>query len=837
MVEWIVKRGGHLHPRVQERIRQKLNEEKDAIPDTYEKAWRLLTAQESLLCTPFEAFSVIKRVEHEEVWNSSLRSDFLSELKPCIDLSPARVLAEVKSLWTENPEADRQNGSDDSPATSVKDLVRVDCELQAGQHTKHLVDQARKRSDWDSVLEDIWFDLTELLREAVDLQKRAGVADEYSDLSYVEHPTIRPSDQNNFFSGWTHLIDLCREVIDKFGPHPPLQTLLWEWKDNLIFRRLFLHYYFKHTAPSVSTILAEFQETPTLWVWCNPLSAELYLALPKIWEECSQEEKHQLAELLAEGPPRDMYIEELGTDDWEYRKARTTWKRLVRIRSLSNDDLVEPARSTIEEIEDDYPDWTFEETEKERLSRWSEIRSGHPTDYTTKELLNLPDEELTQVLIEHAENREGLMDAWRNVVSQSPARAVDILESLDDVSDVPSDIWVEALRAMSEVDFDVGVHSAFLHLVSEVPDSVLRAALHPATRFAEYIASGAEEDTVREEYFSYWDRLLPLAREKEVKEDENCVRVAINHPIGKLAGGLMRRLRSDLADESPGLNDDVKDRIMELLGLGGGAERVVTAIVCSRLPLLFAVAPDLTEQHVLPRLGWQENDPELAKCAWQGYLWGASIDPSLWSKIKPHYVDTLDHLDQLSEQNVRNLAELLVIAGVEFPEGLTADEAREHLRSLGDTGRTSAARWIESRIEGAGNRASTLWKEEIGPWIQDAWPPENQYRCEEESIALSRAVIKSGESFSDAVKTVIDYLIPVDHIGHIVHPILEEDLPNKEPESSLTLLNRLIGKDTIGYTQVGRCLDQIEEAAPGIIDKPEFESLKRLATEKGWLME
>jgi hypothetical protein len=837
LVEWIVERGGHLHPDVQERIRRKLNEEGNAIPGAYEKVWSLLTAQDDPLCTPFDSFSIINGIEDEESWNLSLRSDFLSKLKPCLNLSPTRISADLESLWLDSSEGDNQDDSDEQSVTSVKDLIRVDCELQVGQHDQYLVDQVRGRSDWESVLEDIWFDLAKLLRKAVDLQKRADVANEYSDPSYVEHPSIRPSDQNNFFSGWTHLIDLCREAIEKIGPHPLLRELLWDWRDSLIFRRLLLHYYTQHGTPSVNTLLAEFQKNPKLWIWCNPLKAEFYLALPDIWDECHQEAKQTLGRLLAEGPPRDMYIEGLEPDEWEYRKDRITWKRLVRIRSFSDDDLIEPARSTLEEIEGHHSDWTFEETEKERLPRWSETHWGHPTDFTTEELLDLLDEELVQVLIGHDEYRDGLMDAWRNAVSQSPARAVDVLESLDDVPDVPSDIWGEALRGISETDFDAEVHFDFLHLVGGRSDPILRAAIHPATRFAEYIAPGVEGDPVREEYFSYWDRLLPLAREKEVREDENCVRTAINHPVGKLAGGLMRRLRSDLANESTGLSHDVRDRIVALLELDGGGEKVVTPIVCSRLSLLFSVAPDWTEQHVIPRLGWEDNESDSPKCAWQGYLWGASIDPSLWSKIKPHYVDTLDHLDQLSEQNVRNLTELLVIAGVEFPEGFTADEAREHLRSLGDTGRTSAARWIESRLDGAGNRASTLWKEEIGPWIREVWPPENEYRSEDESIALSLAAIKSGRAFSNAVETTLDYLIPVGRIGLVVHPLLEEGLPNQEPESSLLLLSKLIGEDTRGYGRVGSCLNQIEEAAPAITDNPEFERLKRLAIEKGWLVE
>ena len=79
--------------------------------------------------------------------------------------------------------------------------------------------------------------------------------------------------------------------------------------------------------------------------------------------------------------------------------------------------------------------------EKERIPHWSETRWGYRTDFSTEALLEHSDEELAQVLVEHEEHREGLMEAWRSVVIQSPERNLDVLGHIDEVSDVPSDIW------------------------------------------------------------------------------------------------------------------------------------------------------------------------------------------------------------------------------------------------------------------------------------------------------------------------------------------------------------------------------------------------------------
>lgn len=831
LVEWVINKGGHLHPQVQAQVNLKLEREESVIPEAYEKVWRLLTARDELLCETVQEFSLFNRIK-EETWDSSLRDDFLSMLGPCLNLSPARVPAKFGHFQPGGTEEDTENGPGDDPSeTTISDLIHVDCEVQAGQHAQHLVDSVRNRDDWDSVLEDIWLDLTKLLRRAVDLQARAGAANEYSDPSYVEHPSIRPSEQNNFFSGWTHLIDLCREAIDKLGPHPPLQMLLWEWRDRLVFRRLLLHYFTQYGKPEVDKLLPEFEKNPSLWVWCNPLRAELYLALPQVWDECDWEGKQALTDLLVQGPPRDMYIEGLEPEEWEYRKANAIWNRLIRLQSLADDELTDSARATLEEIKISYPDWEFEGTEKERLPHWSETRWGHRTDFTTKELLNLPNEELARVLIEHDENRKGLIDAWQDVVIQVPERSLDVLRLIDETPDVPHDIWGSALRGMSETDFEIETHSQFLGLVNQRPDADLEAVINPATRFAEYIAPGVKSSD-REMYFSYWDRLLPLAIDEDTMENEDCVMVAINHPLGKLAGGLMKRLRVDVSEGSTGLGASIQERIEQLLGLSGSAERVVTAIICSRLSLLFSVAPEWTEEHVIPKLRWE--DTEIAVCAWQGYLWGASVDPSLWPRIKPHYLDTLDHLDQLSDQNTRNLAQLLAIVGIEFPEGLGTEEMSESLRALGPTGRVAVARWVDSRLDGAGDRAPTLWRQEVGPWIREVWPPEREHRSSEESIGLSRAAIKAGEAFPDAVEDIGSYLVPVDRVGLIIHPLLEEGFPEQYPESSLLLLSEIIGDNTVGYSKIGECLNRIREGKAEIDDEPEYERLRRMAMERGW---
>jgi hypothetical protein len=587
--------------------------------------------------------------------------------------------------------------------------------------------------------------------------------------------------------------------------------------------------------PSTDEFVVEAEKHPTLWIWANPLKTELLPVLPKLWDQTSQKGREALSKLLVEGPPRDMYVDDLDKERWIRIRERSKWKRIVRIREISEESLTEQMDETLHEIEEQFPDWKFTDTDRERFSVWSESSHGYSTDFTTRELLGLPDDKLIDILTDHQDNRRGLMEAWRHAVSESPSRMIEILGDVAETTDSHSDVWASALRGASDTESDAVIYVDILDLLSNRSDETLVDIIHPAARFLERIAPTAA-DSARAQFFHLWNRLLPLSQHKDPTERSSWVNVALNHPTGKLSEATVRLFRRDV-DNGDGLQKDTRQVLEELLRLEAPFSVLTIAIIGSRLPVLYAVAPEWTETHVIPKFAWEEEqDVSLPTGAWQGYLWGGSVNPSLWSEIKPHYRDALENLDVFEDRNVRTLSELLALVSINFSEALTFEETRAGLRKVGDTGRAAVARWLRGRLDGASERAAELWREQIGPWIEAVWPPEEEYRSESETTELGLAVIAAQDAFPEAVQHVGDFLRPIEYGGRLLHPLREEEHVENHPEATLKFLDILVRDDPLRHSakMLGESLETLAENDPELTNDPQFERLRRIAIEGGW---
>jgi hypothetical protein len=127
----------------------------------------------------------------------TLRMELRELLTPCV------ILRET-FRWDEKP-------ADSHDAKFIKDLVEWDIVLSSDHAHSMLCDQANN-PDWQAVLPDLLQDFTVLLHDALDLKWELGGAEEKSDLSYIDQPSISEHTQNRGFDDWTALIDLTRDA-------------------------------------------------------------------------------------------------------------------------------------------------------------------------------------------------------------------------------------------------------------------------------------------------------------------------------------------------------------------------------------------------------------------------------------------------------------------------------------------------------------------------------------------------------------------------------------------------------------------------------------------------
>ena len=825
LARWVVRKGGHLHPEFAWLLRRRL-EEQPVLPVALKKVWTALTGSVALQRgeDAYDRFGFYGRLRQEE-WSPALRLEVLQALSPCLSVRPAWL----SSLEGSNVEDDEHR----MESLRVSDVLSLECGVEAGNARELMLEDFRARPDFTDTLSELAFDLTVLLRRALDMMATLDVAGRDYDLGHIHHPSIPPHAQNHDFHGWTLLIDLVRDafqaVADKRPESARSLVRIWSETQYPTFRRLVLFAARSTDLVAPAQVLSLILADPRNWLWSVTVQVELFGLLPMLWQGLDGEARSALMEAILEGPPRDMFVDRLGSEEWGRLRNRSTWERVARI------DRVDPhlgvvAGEWLQGIEARHPEWRLTGQEGEDFPIWTESGWGLPTDYSAAQLLELEDEELIRVLMEHQRNREGLLDSWRNAASQEKTRALRILGFLIHREYLDVGVWSRGISALRELGEREDLMAGLLQLIERMPEELNSAVVRELADAMRAISQHIAEE-LRVRLLSAWDRLVTPSLTVAAMETCERVTAAINHPTGVLGEVLFDVLRSRPLERDQGIDDDVRERLEHLLSIESEPGRLARVIIGSRLALLHDLDNSWTWEHVIPRFDW--NQPEEAIGAWKGYLWSPLLRPSLWSVLKPHFLEAFNHLDSIGE-HVRNLASLLVSVAIEGDDAITHDEARECLRHLDDSGRVAVAMWIDRKLEGAGDRAPNLWRDRIGPWLDRAWPKEPRLRGSTTSERLASAAVRSGDAFDCAVGTVLPLIGPIKMGRLIIERLGKAGHVRSHPSSALALVNSLTGDEPDPwFGNLSNFLDQIGDVDPTVREHGHFIRLREIAIRRG----
>jgi hypothetical protein len=306
----------------------------------------------------------------------------------------------------------------------------------------------------------------------------------------------------------------------------------------------------------------------------------------------------------------------------------------------------------------------------------------------------------------------------------------------------------------------------------------------------------------------------------------------LNEPVGKIADVTFLILRSQPLKANQGLPDEVRKAIDLLLRTRGNAESVILCFIGTQLALLYWLDPDWTREHILPLFDWQATSE--AQAAWIGYLSVAQVLPRLWDDLKTFFIQAFDHLDELAEPS-KNLIRLLVGLATENDEALTSEESRDCLRKVSSEELRWAAERLALQLKGAGEQASVLWREAIGPFLREVWPRERQKRTPMASAYLSLAAVRSGDAFSEAVPVILDFVCPVNRGYGLGRELEESGLLGIAPTLVLELLDAIIEENTtMIFEGLGNCLVAMRTALPQIATDNKFRRLHEVAMRTAW---
>lgn len=806
-LQWARERGGVLHPRFRSEVLRLVDQGK--VPAPFNDAWRLIADFQGT-SDDLEYFRLSKRLEDEQ-WRPGVKLALLDAFQPILNFGERHLFPSVVA--------------EDDVQRQVAQLVRVECEIAAGSAAEDVILALQGRTDFSTIAAELLPTVNSLLLRALDLLAATGQASQTEDESYIHQPSIAPHTQNRHHQGWTWLIEFVRICLEASGTgsQASMATIsTWLPGQFPLLRRLTLHSARTIGDPTADKIVDLLKSDPANWLWNTRLQVELFPLLRELHSKVSADQQQALLDVLASGPPEEMFREGLEDAVRKDRRDRLIWERLARVLVGAPFD---SRPSVLDEIEDRHPDWKLSENDRDAFLFWVEVGWGLKSDVTAESLASLPIEQLVEVL-ERRKADEGVIDRWGSVVKKEPTTALQVLGALVAHGNFAHELWAATIYDLRQATTTDQQKGQLLDLTEKIPQGVLETMLWP---MSELLQGWSSVSTIQQQIVAKTGSLFDAAAKLPFDNDKDLLSAAVNAPTGKLAGAVLEIVRVRELGRNTGLPADLRVLLTDVVESKEQSAILGRVMLASRLAVLHDIDPEWTEQVLLPCFGWER--PLEARAAWQGFLWSPWVRPSLWQQLKPYALQTVDHLADLGKGH-EQLVPFLVSVSVDGDGALSLKETRQLLKQLSPADLALAAQWLEARV-GATASSETGWKT-IADWIAASWPKELSAQTPTVSRHLAEIPVSAPKRFPEAVTLVAELIGPIEDGYSILTELATHNLHTKHPHSALTLVN-LITPDapTPWFGDLRGTLQHIEAASPALKDDSRFVRLLKISTKTG----
>ncbi len=831
---WLAKQGGRPHPDFQRKLSNrlihlaKLEDSKhteelnkirenapDAIPDAPMRVlWDLL-------------FSGLVKSHGQDLssddWlirfnNEGLTTALRLELRAL--LSP-RVSYSEPFNW---PAQLDDGGEEDTHSRTLSDIIS--CEIVLSKYSIHdTLYELRDNRHWTTAQPVLLSDFTGLLRDVLDLKREMGGADDWSDESYFDRPSISEHSQNRDRHDWTVLIDLTRDAWLKTATRScecaRHAAENWSRIPYPLFRRLAFF------AAANGNIIASDQALEWLladegwWLWSNETHWEAMRLLATLAPRLNSEGLAKLEQAILSGPPRNMFVTDLQAERWTYIQERGIWRRLAKIDD-ADVQLAPSARDQMSRLSEKYPDWQLADDEREEFPTW------RPSGLRVPERLPREPDKLINSLRENPGSgfRE---DDWSKICRDEFELASSALIALANQGIWPEGRWRKALSQWTEDELTQDSWSRMAPVIAKMPESTLYQIRYGLSWWLEELAKTVEGQ--EETFYRLCDRLLKLAY--EVADDSNDhVNKAINHPVGHVTEALLNKWYRSEPQANQGLVEPIRDRFTCLCSTSAQKYRHGRVMLGANMWWLFLVDPLWTVKFMLPHFDWGSKETE-AGPMWEGFLWTSNFYEPLMEHLKPAFLETANHFDQLGGHKQR-FASLLTFGALEPRDFCTNTEMKHALSSLPTEGLEQVSASLVKLINSVGDKRSNYWENRVAPFLRDIWPKSADRLTEQVSANLARACIAAGDAFPDALKEIEPWLKPLNHPHRIACELHSSKLIAQFPELTLDLLRRIYRDQAQLFpNELAKCLTRIKSAKSELSEDHRFEYLDKILSKSG----
>lgn len=822
---WLVKRGGQLHDDLAWWIEHRLDElaklERDgdtagfvriregapnAIPGPLmHTLWRLLlTGRVKSWLRDFDLYRWRDRFKRDGL-TATLRLELREMLTPRVSLrEPFRWPAE--------------DGEAREPER-IKELVEWEIVLSTDHVHSSLRDLPRDEP-WNAALPELLSDVSALLRDALDLMRELGSAEDRSDLSYMHQPSISEHPQNRDFHDWTALIDLTRDAWLATVAQSPARAALvahaWWQAPYPLFRRLAFF------AAAQDTVIPHRQALDWLladdhwWLWSVETEREAMRLLVALAPHLDQVMLRELEQAVLVGPPRDMFKDDIEPERWTGIVDREIWLRLAK---MAEADAVLGTESNVRlsGLSARYPEWTLAADQRDEFPYWmgdgDEWRKFVATPRRRRELI--------EWLRQQPGTDHWQEDDWRQRCRENFATTACALCALARKGVWPTERWREALQAWSEEKLLKRSWRYMAPILAAAPAEVLQTLAHGVSWWLQSIAKTFEGHEAL--FFVLARRILAMDHQDGVDTDDPVGR-AINHPVGHVTEALLRWWYRRSLEDGQGLPEEMKPTFTELCDPRIDKFRHGRVLLAAHVIALFRVDGDWATQHLLPLFVWQCSEVE-ARAAWEGFLWSPRLYRPLMEMLKPAFLDTARHYAALGKHDGQ-YASLLTFAALDPGDTFTTAELATATRSLPPDGLHDAAQALVRALEGAGDQRADYWSHRVAPYLHAIWPKTRDNVSPAIAESLGRLCVAAHDAFPEALTLLRAWLQPPAHPDYLVHRLYEAGLCGRFPEQALDFLSLVIGDQTQWPpSDLGDCLEVISSVAPDLDTDPRFQQL------------
>lgn len=754
---------------------------------------------------------------------TALRLELRALLSPRITLSkPFRII---------------QSHDDSDEPSRVRDIVNWELVL-AADHVRSALRDA-PAGQWTQALPLLGEDLQLLLRDALELRQDMGDSGALVDNSCLDLPSISPHPQNRDFQDWVVLIELLRDAWLAIHESQPRRArdmaMQWFGLPHPTFKRLaFFAASQADTIPSalwVDWLLSD----GAWWLWSLDTRREVLVLLRLKGKGLPTSDLARLEEGILEGPPRNMYSESIGADEWQNIVHRYIWLRLIKL-STAGVQLGQAALETQNKLSKANPDWKLSTDERDEFSIWSSGTGDQ--DYERESIVEQTPVKLVELVpwLKNQRRQEGLSvkDTWRETCEKHPINALHALTNLAADGTWPLDRWRVALQVWGEPKKVRRAWRYAAFVVSAMPEDIMLALAHEVSWWLKEASSSLPSRD--EGLLALCGRFLelPVAAESGITRNgaplNQPVTEAINHPIGHVTQALLNQWYKAPLNDGDLLLSSFETAFTRLCDTHTERFRHGRVLLCAHVIALFRVDQAWTERHLLRLFDWQ-RDPTEAQAAWEGFLWSPRLYLPLMIAIKPFLIETASRYSALGDHG-RQYAAFLTYAALEPAEGFAPADFRAAFSALPQDGLRQAAQALAQAQEGSGEQREEYWKNRLFPFWNRVWPKTQSMVSPAIAERLARIAIGAGRAFPDALRAVQAWLMPVAYPDQLTRPLNKSGLCQQFPCAALELLSLVINEPQWIGNDLRDCLDQISAGEPGLKTDRHFQRLVELYRRK-----